>query len=217
MNSTGKLEPSGQAADDVSIALAVQLNLPRFSLDQLRLIATFDRAQFFRAAARYHYAGHNHKRTPKPDLATNPGDANVAKSSGVNLFGYKLRAFFIAAALAGIAGALRAHSQREIGTELGYGLDESIILLGMIVIGGLGSNLGPFFGAATVILLEDLANVVGSELALLFPDQAARLLTSFRPIFFGLVLMLFLIFEPRGLAHRWQLIKASWRLRPFSR
>lgn len=141
----------------------------------------------------------------------------AAELLGVNLFGYKLRAFFIAAALAGVAGALRAHSQREIGTELGYGLDESIILLGMLVIGGLGSNLGPFFGAATVILLEDLANVVGSELAVLFPDHAARLLTSFRPIFFGLALMLFLIFEPRGLAHRWQLIKASWRLRPFSR
>lgn len=141
----------------------------------------------------------------------------AAELLGVNLFRYKLRAFFIAAALAGVAGALRAHSQREIGTELGYGLDESIILLGMLVIGGLGSNLGPFFGAAAIILLEDLANLVGSELALLFPQHAARLLTSFRPIFFGLALMLFLIFEPRGLAHRWQLIKASWRLRPFSR
>lgn len=141
----------------------------------------------------------------------------AAELLGVNLFSYKLRAFFIAAALGGVAGALRAHYQREIGTELGYGLNESIILLGMLVIGGLGSNLGPFLGAATVVLLEDLANVVGRELALAFPAQAASLLTSFRPIFFGLVLMLFLIFEPRGLAHRWQLLKASWRLRPFSR
>ncbi|MDX1688121.1 MAG: branched-chain amino acid ABC transporter permease [Candidatus Promineifilaceae bacterium] len=141
----------------------------------------------------------------------------AAELLGVNLFGYKLRAFFIAAALAGVAGAMRAHSQRVVGTELGYGLNESIILLGMLVIGGLGSNLGPFLGAAAVIFLEDLANVVGQELGLLFPDQSARLLTSFRPIFFGLALMLFLIFEPRGLAHRWRLIKASWRLRPFSR
>jgi branched-chain amino acid transport system permease protein len=69
----------------------------------------------------------------------------------------------------------------------------------------------------TVVLLEDLANVVGRELAGAFPNQAASLLTSFRPILFGLVLMLFLIFEPRGLAHRWQLFKAGWRLRPFSR
>ncbi|HEX6385942.1 MAG TPA: branched-chain amino acid ABC transporter permease [Anaerolineae bacterium] len=141
----------------------------------------------------------------------------AAELLGVNLFGYKLRAFFIAALLAGVAGALRAHSQRGIGTEFGYGLDESIIFLGMLVIGGLGNNLGPFLGAAAVILLEDLASLVGLQLAAIFPEQAPSLLTSFRPIFFGLALMLFLIFEPRGLAHRWQLIKAAWRLRPFSR
>ena len=141
----------------------------------------------------------------------------AAEVLGVNLYTYKLRAFFIAAFLAGVAGALRAHSQRGVGTEFGYGLDESILLLGMLVIGGLGSNLGPFFGAAAVIILEDLASLVGVEVAGAFPESSARLLTSFRPIFFGLILMLFLIFEPRGLAHRWHLIKASWRLRPFSR
>ena len=141
----------------------------------------------------------------------------AAELLGVNLFSYKLRAFFIAAMLAGVAGALKAHSQRAVGTELGYGLTESILLLGMLVIGGLGSNLGPFLGAVIVILLEDLANLTGGQVALAFPDNAPRLLTSFRPIFFGAVLMLFLIFEPRGLAHRWRLIKASWRLRPFSR
>jgi branched-chain amino acid transport system permease protein len=141
----------------------------------------------------------------------------AAELLGVNLFGYKLRAFFIAATLAGLAGALKAHGQRGVGTEFGYGLQESILLLGMLVIGGLGTNIGPFLGAILVILLEDLAGLFGSELAGAFPTMAPRLLTSFRPIFFGLALMLFLIFEPRGLAHRWQLIKASWRLRPFSR
>lgn len=141
----------------------------------------------------------------------------AAELLGVNLFTYKLRAFFIASFLAGIAGALKAHSQRGVGTEFGYGLEESIILLGMLVIGGLGTNLGPFFGVTLVVLLEDLAGLTGARLASLFPSQSARFLTSFRPLFFGLVLMLFLIFEPRGLAHRWQLLKASWRLRPFSR
>jgi branched-chain amino acid transport system permease protein len=141
----------------------------------------------------------------------------AAELLGVNLFGYKLRAFFIASFLAGIAGALKAHSQRGVGTEFGYGLEESIILLGMLVIGGLGTNLGPFLGVTAIILLEDLAGVAGQTMADLFPTQSARFLTSFRPIFFGLALMLFLIFEPRGLAYRWQLIKSAWRLRPFSR
>lgn len=59
--------------------------------------------------------------------------------------------------------------------------------------------------------------VMGSTVAAAVPpEMTARLLTSFRPIFFGLVLMLFLIFEPRGLAHRWQTLKAAWRLRPYS-
>lgn len=141
----------------------------------------------------------------------------AAELLGVNLFTYKLRAFFIAAMLAGAAGALKAHSQRGVGTEFGYGLEESILFLGMLVIGGLGTNLGPFLGVVTVLLLEDAAGLAGGQLAAAFPAEAARLLTSFRPIFFGLVLMLFLIFEPRGLAHRWQLLKAAWRLRPFAR
>jgi len=141
----------------------------------------------------------------------------AAELLGVNLYTYKLRAFFIAAMYAGIAGALRAHAQRAIGTELGYTLTESIFLLGMLVIGGLGTNLGPFLGTAFVILMQDLSNVVGTDVAAaLPPGMTDRLLTSFRPIFFGLILMLFLIFEPRGLAHRWQTIKAAWRLRPFS-
>lgn len=140
----------------------------------------------------------------------------AAELLGVNLFSYKLRAFAIGAMLAGVAGALRATSQRGVGTEFGYNLEESIIFLGMLVIGGLGTNLGPFLGATAVVLLEDIAKWFGGELAIVFPDLAASLLTSFRPIFFGVVLMVFLIYEPRGLAHRWQLTKAAWRLRPFS-
>ncbi len=141
----------------------------------------------------------------------------AAELLGVNLFAYKLRAFFLAALYAGVAGALKAHLQREIGTELGYGLEVSIFMLAMLVIGGLGTNIGPFFGAAAIILLEDVANLVGGLIASTFPGQASNVLTSFRPLFFGLVLMLFLIYEPRGLAYRWNLMKAAWRLRPFSR
>ncbi|MBI5082507.1 MAG: branched-chain amino acid ABC transporter permease, partial [Chloroflexi bacterium] len=48
----------------------------------------------------------------------------------------------------------------------------------------------------------------------LFPDAAGGA-QAMRPLFFGATLILFLIFPPRGLAHRWQIIKAAWRLRPF--
>ena len=87
----------------------------------------------------------------------------------------------------------------------------------MLVIGGLGTNLGPFLGVAFIILLEDLSNLLGGILAAAFPEFSGQFLTSFRPIFFGVALMLFLIYEPRGLAHRWQLLRGSWRLRPFAR
>lgn len=141
----------------------------------------------------------------------------AAELLGVNLYGYKLRAFFIAAALAGVAGALKAHYQRGVGTEFGYGLQDSIFFLGMLVVGGMGTRLGPYLGAFTIILLDDVAIWMGEVLAHAFPDQGAQLLTSFRPIFFGLVLILFLIFEPRGMAHRWSLFLTSWRIRPFAR
>lgn len=141
----------------------------------------------------------------------------AAEIMGVNLYSYKLRAFFIAAMFAGLAGALKAHNERAIGTELGYTLVDSIFLLGMLVVGGLGSRLGPFLGAAFIIWVEDLSNIFGSFMADMLPiAMSDRVLTSFRPIFFGIVLMGFLIFEPRGFAHRWQLLKAAWRLRPFS-
>ena len=141
----------------------------------------------------------------------------AAELLGVNLFGYKLRAFFLAALFAGVAGALRAHSERGVGTEFGYLIDVSILFLGMLVIGGLGTNLGPYLGGIFVILLDDAATWVGGYLGEVFPAQSAQLESSFRPIFFGLILVLFLIYEPRGMAYRWTLIKAGWRLRPFSR
>jgi branched-chain amino acid transport system permease protein len=141
----------------------------------------------------------------------------AAELLGVNPFGYKLRAFFIAAMYAGLAGALKAHGQRAIGTEFGYGLIESIMMLGMLVVGGLGTNIGPFLGATFIISMQEASNWLGRLLATAMPiTMTARLQTSFRPIFFGLILMLFLIFEPHGLAHWWQLFKAAWRLRPFS-
>ena len=141
----------------------------------------------------------------------------AAELLGVNLFHYKLRAFFLASFFAGVAGSLRALSQRGVGPEFGYGLNESILFLGMLIIGGLGTNLGPFLGAGFVILLEEFSLWFGPFLAIYFPAQGAQLQSSFRPIFFGVILVIFLIFEPRGLAHRWALIKASWRLRPFAR
>lgn len=140
----------------------------------------------------------------------------AAEVLGVSPFKYKLQAFFLAAVYAGLAGSLAAHQLRHINSET-FNLIDSIIFLGMLVIGGLGSNLGPIFGTVVVELLIEAATLLGPVVSALFPYTAVGAVQALRPLFFGVALMLFLIFEPRGLAYRWQLLKASWRLRPFSR
>jgi branched-chain amino acid transport system permease protein len=139
----------------------------------------------------------------------------AAELLGVNLFKYKLQSFFLAAVFAGVAGSLAVHNIRHLNSET-FNLTDSIFYLGMLVVGGLGSNLGPIFGATIVELLIEGATRFGPFFIDLFPSTAAGAVQALRPLFFGSALMLFLIFEPRGLAHRWYLIKAAWRLRPFS-
>ncbi|UCC65290.1 MAG: branched-chain amino acid ABC transporter permease, partial [Anaerolineae bacterium] len=139
----------------------------------------------------------------------------AAEVLGVNLFKCKLQAFFLAAVYAGVAGALAAHNIRHLNSET-FNLTDSVVYLGMLIVGGLGSNLGPIFGAIVVELLIEWATLFGPLFINLFPSTAAGAVQALRPLFFGVTLTLFLIFEPRGLAHRWYLLKAAWRLRPFS-
>lgn len=139
----------------------------------------------------------------------------AAEMLGINPFKYKLIAFFLAAVYAGVAGALSSHNIRHLNSET-FNLIDSVSFLGMLIIGGLGSNLGPIFGSIVVEMLIEIATIIGPVFISVFPTTAAGAVQALRPLFFGVALMLFLIFEPRGLAHRWNLIKAAWRLRPFS-
>ncbi|HKZ44791.1 MAG TPA: branched-chain amino acid ABC transporter permease [Anaerolineales bacterium] len=156
----------------------------------------------------------SHSRLGRAFVAIRDHDL-AAELLGVNLFKYKLEAFFLAAVFAGAAGALSAHNIRHINSET-FNLIDSVMFLGMLVIGGLGANMGPIFGAIVVELLIEFATLFGPFFIGYFPSTAAGAVQALRPLFFGATLMLFLIFEPKGLAHRWQLIKAAWRLRPFS-
>ncbi|MCA9939631.1 MAG: branched-chain amino acid ABC transporter permease [Anaerolineales bacterium] len=139
----------------------------------------------------------------------------AAELLGINLFTYKLRAFFLAAVYAGIAGALLAHNLRFINSET-VNLTSSVLMLGMLVVGGLGTSVGPFFGVTLVLLIEEAVVIITPILIDLIPAIEGTATAALRPLIFGLALMLFLVFEPRGLAYRWQLIKAAWRLRPFA-
>lgn len=140
----------------------------------------------------------------------------AAELLGINLFSYKLRAFFIASVYAGVAGSLLAHNLRHLNSET-IGLNDSIIMLGMLIVGGLGTSVGPIFGTTLIIFLEEIATLLTPPIIQMFPENAGGIGAALRPFIFGLALTLFLVFEPRGLAYRWRSIKAAWRLRPFAR
>jgi branched-chain amino acid transport system permease protein len=137
-----------------------------------------------------------------------------AEIVGVNLFWYKLVAFGVSSFLAGVAGGLWGHYTGYISAEQ-FNIGLSISYLAMIIIGGLGSVLGSVFGAVFVVLLPEVLNVLANALGAFFPDIAQHIV-ALREGVFGLVLILFLIFEPEGLAHRWRLVKAYWKLYPFA-
>lgn len=153
---------------------------------------------------------------------TRPGRAFVAirdndlaaEVMGINLFRYKLLAFFIGCFLAGIAGSLMAHWIGFLSAE-NFDIMDSILYIGILIIGGMGTTVGPIFGVIFIRLLEKGISFIAPTLESTF-NLPAGFTTGIGPMVFGLVIVLFLILEPRGLSHRWQLFKASYRLWPFS-
>ena len=154
---------------------------------------------------------------------TRPGRAFIAirdndlaaEVMGINLFRYKLLAFFIGCFLAGVAGSLLAHCYWGFLSPENFSIADSILYIGIIIIGGLGTTVGPIFGVLFIRLLQQGITQVSPLLEGTF-NLPAGFTTGIGPMIFGLVIILFLILEPRGLAHRWQLFKASYRLWPFS-
>jgi branched-chain amino acid transport system permease protein len=142
-------------------------------------------------------------------------DQDVAASAiGVDVFRYKLSAFATSSFFVGLAGALIAH-YRTIVTWERFTIETSILYLAMIIIGGLGSISGSFFGATLIVLLPALINTVGRSLQGTAPELAARL-PAIQQGVFGLIIILFLILEPAGLAKMWRNVKDTFRLWPFS-
>jgi len=96
-----------------------------------------------------------------------------------------------------------------------FTLMDSILYIGMIIIGGAGTTLGPIFGVIFIRMLQQGIAFISPVLEQTFALPAG-FTTGIGPMVFGLAIVLFLILEPRGLAHRWALFKASYRLWPFS-
>jgi len=145
----------------------------------------------------------------------------AAELLGINVFNYKLQAFFISAFYAGIAGCLLAFESNSLTLDK-FLLDRSIELLAMLVIGGAGFSLAPLFGVAFVNLLQQniipaIIPVLVSFLPGLLPFiDPVNIYAALSPLLFGTALMVFLIAAPRGLAHRWEIFKIAWKRRPYS-
>ena len=139
----------------------------------------------------------------------------AAEVMGINLWTYKLLAFFIGCVFAGVAGSLLVHYYAWATVDQ-FPFINSIWYLGMLIVGGMGNTAGAIFGTVALKLLDELVIIVGPMLAETFPAIAAQAAAALSLIMRGLVIIVFLIFEPRGLAHRWQMVKAYYRLWPFS-
>ena len=137
-----------------------------------------------------------------------------AEIMGINIFKYRILSFAVSSFYAGVAGALYGHSLRFVSSEQ-FNIGVSIVYLAMIIIGGLGSILGSIYGAIFMILLPKLLTVVTTQFGTSFP-RIAEVAIALEQGIFGAIIVLFLIFEPDGLAHRWKMIKAYWKLYPFS-
>jgi branched-chain amino acid transport system permease protein len=138
----------------------------------------------------------------------------AAEVLGINIFGYKLISFFLAGIYAGIAGSLFAPYIIRIAPA-NFNLEKSIWYLGMLIVGGTGSVVGAILGVVFIRLLLQLTTLFGPSIHPI-PLVGPLLANYLGGLVFGLVIIFFLIFEPRGLNHRWIIFKTWYRLHPFS-
>ena len=136
----------------------------------------------------------------------------AAEIIGVSLFKYKLIAFAVSSFYAGVAGALVTMAYYGAANIEEFNLALSFHLLGMIIIGGMGTVLGSFLGAGFMTLLPIFIN----QTMLVFLERVpSDIRANSEAIVFGGLIVFFLIVEPYGMARLWRTIKEKMRLWPF--
>lgn len=134
----------------------------------------------------------------------------AAEVIGIRLMHTKLLAFAVSSFYCGVAGALYAYAYLGTVEPEAYSLDLSFRILFMVIIGGLGSILGSFLGAAFIVLLPTVLNVIAHALGI-----STAVASHLELMVFGALIIFFLIVEPHGLARLWQIAKEKLRLWPF--
>ena len=134
-----------------------------------------------------------------------------ARSLGVNVEWVKIQAFGVSATVTGLAGVLLAHHLTYLAPDV-FGVLESLKLLLMIVVGGLGSILGAIFGAIFISILPVLLSFLKDVLPPAIGRQA-----GIEPGLFGLIIVLVIVFEPLGISGRWQKLRFYFETFPYYR
>jgi branched-chain amino acid transport system permease protein len=137
----------------------------------------------------------------------------AAEVIGIRLLPAKLLAFGISGFYAGVAGAMYAFIYLRACDITSFDLFQSFNILFMVIIGGLGSVLGSILGAAFILLLPIVLNLIFHTF--LATSGFADLASNIEHMVFGGMIMFFLIVEPFGLARLWSTAKENLRLWPF--
>jgi len=136
----------------------------------------------------------------------------AAQASGINLAQYKMMSFFISGVFAGLAGVLMAHTNHFISTDH-FDNMLSIYFIIMVLVGGISSIYGAVLGTIFIVFLENLiVPVVEGWLHSMFLIDAGDI----ESLIFGLIMFLFIIFQPTGLYGMWLKMRIYWRLFPFN-
>ncbi|MBZ8117601.1 branched-chain amino acid ABC transporter permease [Roseovarius sp. LXJ103] len=136
----------------------------------------------------------------------------AAESMGISLLRTKLQAFAISAFYCGVAGALFAFTYLKSMEPVAFDIKLSFDILFMVILGGLGTISGAFIGAAFILLFPVVLNTLGNQLFHGMID--ATIISSIELVVFGVLIILFMIYEPLGMAKLWENLKQKVRSKP---
>jgi branched-chain amino acid transport system permease protein len=138
----------------------------------------------------------------------------AAEVMGIDVLRYKILAFFAGSMFAGVAGACTAWVLQFVTVE-SFTLFASVWYLGMLIVGGAASPIGAILGVVFITVLQEGLHELGSAVMRSGTHQAGGTIFAATNVALGACILVALIFEPRGLAHRWNVLKAGFQLWPF--
>jgi branched-chain amino acid transport system permease protein len=138
----------------------------------------------------------------------------AAQVMGINVLRTKISAFFVGSLFAGVAGACTAWFLQFVTIE-SFTLFASIWYLGMLIVGGAQSPIGAILGVLFITVFQEGLHEIGTQIMRSNAHEAGGTIFAATNVALGASILLALIFEPRGLAHRWSVLTKTFQLWPF--